>query len=678
MTGENIVFSEQPVERIELTADLDGEKAHIRPLRVVLSQNQEALRAGGWVSLFNKTYDLKAVSEGISFKHIQAVQKQALGEGMIRLDLSGKGNFANPHLSGEIRMTDLQLKGKPVDDVRFTVDLKDHLARISGGLNFNMDAQYHLESKDFSTELRFDSTDLIPYFRLGGQTELSGILSGVIRAQGNAAAPDQIQGLADISRLEVFMEKTPLIQSQELTAAYKNKGFSVPGIRLALLEKGYVTISGTGNLGGNLNIMARGEIPVEVLQFFVKDIQDAAGQVGLSADIKGTLGEPDIQARIDLKDIGMTLPALSQKLHHLNGGITIDPHGLGIKDVAGQLDEGRFNLSGGVQLDHFKPVHADLSIHADRLPIRMPDTLDLLLNTDLTVRGSADKALISGEIVMIEGNYTRDVKMNLLGMVSQKTRKQAPDEKSSNPALKNIALEIVLKHRNAFVVDNNLALMNLKPSIRIGGTAAQPRVDGRAEVTSGTITFQKKEFEIKKGVIDFLNPYKIEPTIDIQGEIPIRKWIVSLLISGTPDDLRFRLSSDPPEEDADILSLIALGKTTKELISGQGGTSGSTTQMLADILASNLQQNLKSATGLDSVELKYRDGADGQDAGVQVTVGKELSRRLSVKYGVENKDGLSVQKATTEYKFFENLIMSAFQDTQGIFGGELIFRLEFR
>jgi len=36
------------------------------------------------------------------------------------------------------------------------------------------------------------------------------------------------------------------------------------------------------------------------------------------------------------------------------------------------------------------------------------------------------------------------------------------------------------------------------------------------------------------------------------------------------------------------------------------------------------------------------------------------------------------QRAIAEYKLLENILMSGFQDSEGMFGGELFFRLEFR
>jgi hypothetical protein len=101
--------------------------------------------------------------------------------------------------------------------------------------------------------------------------------------------------------------------------------------------------------------------------------------------------------------------------------------------------------------------------------------------------------------------------------------------------------------------------------------------------------------------------------------------------------------------------------------------------MLGDIIAETAQKQIKDNTGLDMVELEYREAeeADASDE-VKVTVGKKLSRRITVKYGMETKNARIIQQVITEYKFLERLLMNTFQDTEGHFGGGLQFRLEFR
>jgi translocation and assembly module TamB len=184
---------------------------------------------------------------------------------------------------------------------------------------------------------------------------------------------------------------------------------------------------------------------------------------------------------------------------------------------------------------------------------------------------------------------------------------------------------------------------------------------------------------VQKGIIDFINPYKIEPTIDIAAQSQVRHWTINLAVTGPPDDLSVQLRSSPTEEHSDIISLLVVGKTTRELAGGEGGGATSPQQLLANLLAEQLQKNLQAGTGLDIIELEYTTNGES-DTGddIRVTVGKEISRRLTLLYGVEQRSGLVVQKSTAIYKLLENLSVNAFQDTEGAFGGEMRYRLEFR
>jgi translocation and assembly module TamB len=150
----------------------------------------------------------------------------------------------------------------------------------------------------------------------------------------------------------------------------------------------------------------------------------------------------------------------------------------------------------------------------------------------------------------------------------------------------------------------------------------------------------------------------------------------------------------PLYEDADILSLLVLGKTTDEILEGNGDKAQSAAKLLAGIVSSNLEKNIKDATGIDTVEVEYistpntttTNGTTNGDSttnesienGVKVTLGKELSERLTLKYGVETTGGVTIHRADSEYRFFENMLMNAFQDTENKYGAELIYRLEFR
>jgi hypothetical protein len=81
---------------------------------------------------------------------------------------------------------------------------------------------------------------------------------------------------------------------------------------------------------------------------------------------------------------------------------------------------------------------------------------------------------------------------------------------------------------------------------------------GRARVQDGTVTFQKKTFDVTKGIIDFVNPYKTVAEIDLKGQTRVRTWTIFLTAEGTPDNLDVSLTSQPAETEADFLSLRCL------------------------------------------------------------------------------------------------------------------------
>ena len=401
--------------------------------------------------------------------------------------------------------------------------------------------------------------------------------------------------------------------------------------------------------------------------------------MSLSAAVTGAWSHPDIRGEMELKDVGFTVPNIGQKVHNLSGTIRITPRMVKIDTLEGRMDTGRFSAGGTMELKGIRPAGVKLVIDAHALPLQVPDMLDVLLNATLQIQGTPDKSLVQGEVVILEGTYYKDVNISLLQVVGERKREEAPRPKEITlPFMKNMSMDILLRRRNPFVVDNNLAHLDINPDLRISGTPSNPIITGRATIESGTVTYRRRTFAVKKGEIDFSNPYKIEPMFDIEGEVQVRKWTILLAISGPPDKLSFTLTSDPPEEDGDILSLLVFGKTTHELIEAEGGTTKSATSMLAGILAT-LEDDIKKATGLDILEVETQAQEEEQVSDqVKVTIGKELSRRMTLKYTVEPKDGELTQRAIAEYKLLEGILLSGYQDNEGLHGGEIFFRLEFR
>jgi autotransporter translocation and assembly factor TamB len=666
------------IVEVRLASDLDGDRFNVDPFEIVIAPG-ETILLQGWISL-NKNYHLQLASGGISLKNLTPLHLGDGDAGKVSFSFQGQGGLENPQINGEVVLNELRFNTQPLQDERFQIEVKDRTAYISGGRNIALDAIYQFRTQDFSASAGFDNTNLTPYLKIAGQSKLNGSITGKIQAAGNARSLDQIKGSANISRLEIFSQKTPLLRAQNLNAVLRHEEISIPGVRLDLFERGMLNLKGTCKLNGDLDIDAHGSLPLEIMAHLSDGFPNAAGDVLLSLYMNGNLSQPYIRADVEIKNCSMTVPGLLQSMHDLNGRIRVTPEAFVLDNIRGMLDSGRFELLGTIDLKTFRPLRLDLKLKTQNLPLVIPDTLETRLNAELDIRGTPEKSLVSGDIQIIDGKYYKDIRLNLGESLGKTSREQAlPASEIPWPFLKNMGLDITTRYREPFVVDNNLALLALKPDLRIYGSVNHPLISGRAQVESGTVYFQKKGYTVKKGVFDFINPYKIEPAIDVQSEIKIREWTIFLNISGTPDNLKFTLSSDPWETQENILSLLITGRTTQELIAEEGGLSRSSTQMLADILAETAQKQIKDATGLDVVELEYAESTEAEASDeVKVTVGKELSQRVTVKYGMQTKNARVIQQVITEYKFLENLLINAFQNTEGHYGGGLQFRLEFR
>jgi autotransporter translocation and assembly factor TamB len=678
--GADLVAGGQPFSQLVVDLAFTDQRLTVEKLALALAHDAR-IEGGGWVEVAPAgRYELILKSQAIPLSRIAALQTQEAIAGLVSFDIMGNGHLDDPSLDGDLRLTEMRLNQAPIDDGRLRLAVAGGQVRLTGGLNFQLDAGYRWADQVFEAALEFDGTELAPYLIAMGQPDLAGRLDGGIRAQGDLAQPENLQAHIDLTGIALTYKGHPLLTTQSLKADLAHQTLRLAPTRLRLLQDGMLEAAGEMSLTEVRDLRVDGNIPLAVANPFMGEGSDLAGQADLHLALAGAWQNPRIDAAVSFDQVAMTLPVTFQKLHQLNGSLRYDGQHLKIENLAGQLDDGRFALEGRAQIQGRQLLQADLSLTARALPLALPDTLDLKLDSDLRLMGNAEAANLQGEVILLEGLYYKDVKLNLFKAATTRRRAQAPPAVvAPNPRLEAVALDIHIGHRQPFYVDNNLAALQLAPDLQVGGTLAQPVVSGRAQVTEGELTYQKKTFTITRGVVDFIDPYRIAPEVEVVSETKVRDWQITLDVSGTPDALLFKLSSDPPEEDNDILSLLLLGRTSRELIEGEGGSNQSTKQMLANLVASTMGEDLKRVAGVDILEVDTtNDEDDPEGERIEVTVGKKLSRRMTLKYAVESKAGFFTRRVISEYKLIDELLATGFQDSDGIFGGELLFRLEFR
>jgi autotransporter translocation and assembly factor TamB len=638
----------------------------------------ESIKAAGWIGTDGK-FSFNLDSDEISVSAFRKALPLSDLSGKISLSATGSGTFSIPEIKGAIRFSGLGAKNQTFRDfsLGFGLSGKNFRAESAPDPEF-MNIYADLGRKNFSADMDFRELDLAPFFKSAGIDELEGKTGAEISAKGSYAESDRrLSARADIRNLELDYRKKRLLSCSSFSAAFEKDVLSVIKSDIRIMKKGSLSIAGKLDLKNGHDFSIKSSLALDDAAPLVPDmLPDIEGMITADARITGNTSKPVIQGNIDIKNVALTVPETFQRLNDFNGRIVMEPGKITLERIKGMLDEGTVSLGGNIILDGFHADDIKLRMMVRNLPVRVPDTAEIVMNAGISLTGSQDSSLLSGEAVLVEGVYYKNADLSLVSLPKRPVRKKPPFwESIENPFLKNMGLDISLTKREPLVVDNNLAKLELSPDLRLTGKAASPVVSGRCKVDSGTIYYRKNEYEIKKGVIDFINPYSIEPEFDIESSAKIRKWTVTLKISGTPEKLEFDLSSNPALDDNDILSLVILGNVTKNVSASQAAKRPAA-EMLGEMLASTFSDEIKSVSGLDILEAG--DNQSEEEDLTRVTIGKKLSKRLAVKYSVDSRAGEISQKAIAEYKLLENILLNGFRDSNGIYGGELQYRLEFR
>lgn len=677
ISGSGIDLGFQAISAFDFPLRMEKGTLFVKDGRAEVTPGEE-IAVEGWVSE-GREYHLDLSTSGIRLSSIRAIEEQDWGSARLAFHLSGKGHLSNPAVNGEMGIHDMVLNGDPLEPVVFQVDLRDWIVRASRSGEMTVDAAVDLNTFDIRADAACEAADVTSLLYLIGIENVRMNLDGRVSIDGNLRDVQRMKATAEVGQLEAFFEKEELLRTSGIQLQMADGVLTLPAARFSLLKGGSLEVKGRADWKGEIDVQMSGRVPFQAAAVFLPEVSGAEGAITCKAAVSGNFEDPELQAEIGLKQVGLKMPYVYQKLRDLNGIIRISTEDIFLEHIRGNFEGGDFAVEGAVTLAERRPVNMNVTLKAHAVPVQVPDVMETLVDLDLVLGGSWEASTLEGELVILEGSYFRNVELDLLETVSSRSREESVAEASAEePFLSNLQVNITVGARNPFVVNNNVALLVLRPSLRIRGTGSRLLLDGRAEVEEGVVVFRKKEFEVTRGVIDFINPYRVEPTIDVQGKTSVREWTIYLAISGTPEDLKLSMRSEPAEKDGDILSLLLFGKTVRELTKGEG-ESGSSAQMVADLVAQYVAKDIKESTGLDSFSLEYTsDGSENGSGGVRVSMGKDLSRRVSVHYNAETRNGKLVQRARTEYKFLENLIMNAYQDTEGDYGGELQYRMEFR
>jgi len=648
--------------------------------QLVLQKGAGVVKGNGWID-FKGAYAALVTSRGVDLSEVDHLSGIPLS-GMFDLDIDSNGPFSAPHVRSVLALDDLKYRqaslggGKAtlvVDGGKLTLqaDLINGKARLAGTMDLH--APY-----DWIASADLRSADITPFIVSGSNETLSrvkAVVDGKVTAHGRGGAVPSLAGSIIFQHLSFAIgdyrlenEGDAVVNMDAGKVQVKALSFIGPGTRLS--------VTGSMQIMKDYDLTFTGKANLSLLRLLYREIEHSDGIADVKLTVRETWDKPEISGKMRLENGEIKIKDIPQTFSSLNGSIDFNQERIVIDSLTGDVGGGRMKLSGWVQLARFIPGEFSTRMAFDNVTVRYPPGLVSTLSGELYYEGDAADQNLSGDVLIKRALYEKRVEWKSMLLDTFKGFSQK--RKTEIGWIGETQLNIRFHGKDNILIQNNLAKIPIEVDTFIRGTPSQPQLLGRLEARTGVAYFRRNDFKIQHASVDFVDPNRINPVLDIQAETRIREYTIRMSISGAADRATVTFVSDPPLSETDVLSMLALGKTSADL-KGKGAAVGMSeaasfaTGQFQDIF----ERRARSLTGLDRFQV---DPYLSKDTSVpRVTVGKELIQdKLYFTYSSNVGTTTPDTVFRIEYVLDKHFSLVGEQNELGTIGADVKFRFEFK
>ena len=533
------------------------------------------------------------------------------------------GDIRNPRGRGDIRFYDVVYDTLQLGDYAFEFTFADTALRFSFADEHNTLA-CSAEAMLYS-DLPFSATAQIKHFALGRFiSPVSGHVTAELTASGYLTDLEEIKAALQIDTVELVFESNKLhnmgallvkvedgiIKLEQFTLALAGQTIQLQGILPIDFKTAAMDISGKSST-----------IQLSEIAHFLPRNPPLSGTMNFDIRVQGRPQRLDIdghlaidKARYTMKDV--ILDSVSGRLVFRNGLVKCE-------NLSGKINKGRFEAQGYTDFSHGRLDTVFLEMDFSRIDYANKDFGRILLDADLRADGRGDSLRIKGEIVVVEGVYDAPMRLQKIASLITAANRPVPQQPEIS---KRIHCDIGITVPDSIMIANNVANLSAKADLQLKGYLSRLNAYGTIVSTGeGTIQYLGRKFNIVSAVIQFDDPYKIDPVIDLTATSTISAadgdYTVSLLLNGTVASWQLELSSTPPLPQQDIVSLLLIGQRRP----GEVGSTakdidlkGKAKDYALDVVRYGIEKSGEQLLGLD-----------------KFTVTGELDDLSSVKIGIE-------------------------------------------
>jgi translocation and assembly module TamB len=359
-------------------------------------------------------------------------------------------------------------------------------------------------------------------------------------------------------------------------------------------------------------------------------------------------------------------------MDHANGVIKVSPTRLDVGSFKAQMGGGTLTAKGGVS---FRPsVQFGLGVESENVRLRYPEGVRTLMGATLSLTGTLQASNLAGQVRIQRVSFTPDFNLNdFVGQFSSSG--SAP---AAGGLMDDIRLNIAVQSTSQMTLQSSQVSISGSANLRIVGTAANPVVLGRANLTGGELFFAGNRYVVQEGTIDFLNAVTTEPVLNLHVQTKINDYNVTLGLQGPISRLHTTYTSDPALPPADIINLIARGQTTESAAAQPSQPLSLGAESLAASAVTNqIGSKIARVAGISQLQIDPSLGADNsQNPGARIAIQQRVSSNLFVTFAT---DITSTQRQAVEleYQLNRRWSVTGVRDQNGGFTGQAYYRKKF-
>ncbi len=307
-----------------------------------------------------------------------------------------------------------------------------------------------------------------------------------------------------------------------------------------------------------LQLSLQGDLDLALLNEFVSKLS-AGGNGTVNASVRGTLSDPHIQGQARITNGQFAYADFPNSFSQASGNFFFDENQVRIDNFSAVSGGGKVEAGGDIIFGGEQIKLMNLRIQGREVRIRYPEGMRNVVDADLTLRGSQQAQQLSGNIRIVSASFQKGY-----DPITQYLENRSGSQVSWPAAQElggGLSLDLNITGDRNIRLDTQLVKMTSRADLRVKGTATSPLVTGSIEANGGELYFQGARYRITRGRLEFVNPLRIDPRIDLEAESDLRDYRIVLTISGTAGKFRADLRSDPPLPTMDLFGLVSSGGT---------------------------------------------------------------------------------------------------------------------